>query len=638
MSGVPDRVIRLLLRLTLAEAHHTQRYQCLGCDRILPKLISLPAQYRAAAIRACYPSIASQLSWSINISKDDLEDSAQVLCPVIPQFTDLTSVNFTLKAHVSKKGDPGPAEVKVLDTSRIEQLNKIAASICRLPSLTDLSISIPDVKNDAVIGFILHIPVQLQALHLSLDTVQYTTAQTILFSFGQLRHLRHFSLSTSSECSGTAEGMISAGLACCHGLESLCLAYPCQSPRAAAQMLFVLSSLRLRSLTLRYQFSESSASPDDALARAIGTLWSIQQLSLITNTPVLGFGQHILDHWTSLSFLQRLHVCGALHVSCAQPFGLFLQRCSNLEKLQVSGSPVHCLTTTSPSNQTRPPPPMCLIPAYQYAKNLVQMERLTHLDLSDTPASALFAGNALKEVLAQLKRLYCFKWITMADDLNASDPKAVFCYRACAAEFAAALVKVPSLAELHLSGGLLAVYATEKFDQMPWLRKAALYGRIPWTGEFHLFQHTLGCGFDALAKLKDVRLIGNRCTCEVLAEFAEVLAGMSGLEALVLSYQEMDRYTAGKLSLALWPQQGRGKKRLREGEGQGLKQLQLLGLGGCGLDGPCLQALKPALLGLASQKLRDVMLWGNDPQGATALATCLTQQVAEVVIDCGECM
>lgn len=594
----------------------TQRLSGLTTDTMFPQLARLPRAVQKIALRAYAPSIDSKLAWSICMKYQDLSSACcEFISFALTYLRDLTSVSFCLSMKASHENHPEGQ----LDSKKLHHLHNIVASICKLPCLTSLMIDIRGIASSSIVSLVDALPAArwLDVLQMQCSELQEDAASAMLKSLPQLSPLHCLSLYITSELSQTSAHIISDCIALLTTICSLHLSCPCSTSASAAQALNSIAAVQLRTLTLNYHFSQPVSLPDSSLARAIGRATSLQDLAISTNVPLPGFGQQLLEHCTTLGSLKRLRISGAMQESCAESFGQFLHFCS-LNELKVAGVPTH----RAGVGATAASQGMCGLPVSLYGLQLLRMDQLTSLDLSDTSAAALCAGGVLQTVLPQLSCLFHLKLVNWADDITISD--------SAMRQLAAAIAKVPVLNEVHMSGGLLAVHLTPLFYQMTRLQKAVLFGRIPWAARPLLS----ACSFDSLSKLTDIRLIGNGAPPSVISAFADVLAGMKRLEVLILSYQKFDIASAACLAGAMWPQ-GSGMKRQREQTSQcdGLEELYMLGLGGCGMDASTLDALRPALCGLAGCKLTHALLWGNDTEAAVIVSSALTMVNPGILID-----
>lgn len=595
---------------------HRQKYNEGGVDGAFPRLMLLPRKLQGTAMRACYPSIDSKLTWAICLNVQDVPQFRDMMCSALSSLTSLATVSFCLS--------PGPgstAEQQPMDRELQQQLDEIAHSICKLPRLSSLRITTRGVNDYAVRGFFRSLPgtAALQVLSLQFDSPDDRIAFDLLHTLPHLPHLHSFSLTMHSQLSHTAEMALRLCFPKLHKLRSLHLSHASFAVSTAARILSACVRLRLHTLSLTQQYTPDLTDHDDSLARAIGNITSLYDLSIHTNSPLPSFGQHLLLHCIKLTSLKRLSISGALQATCADSFAEFLQNVE-LNELQVSGTPrqAACAGGTPAVAQR-----MCVLPTNTYALQLARMQHLTSLDLSDTPAAVLCAGGMLEAALPQMLWLWRLKWVCLPAEKNG-------CGWHAAASIAGAIAAVPALQELHMSGADLAHHLTPYFPTMPHLRKVVMCGRIPWDTRAN-WPHL--CDFRTLASLTDVRLIGNGSGPDVVSKFAGVLMGMADLKVLMLSYQRLDYFNAANLAFALWPHKVIGEKRLRDNMRQGLKQLYMLGLGGCGMDAATLGVLSPALHGLASLELKQVMLWGNDTEAAVGLSWSLLQANPDLVID-----
>eukprot|EP00892_Ulva_mutabilis_P009177 jgi/Ulvmu1/6631/UM003_0269.1 len=600
LLSVPDPVCVMLIRTAFADAVHACTFHPARPIGLLPQLADLPKTLCGPAVRACAPSIDSKHIWSISLNNSDLGNCSRLISRALPSLTSLTALSFTLR---KLSGDPEPPAQHAQHTGRI------GAAIPLLPSLSHLFLTAQDLPSSYMCKIIAALPQtkQLAALHLRCACMTAGTAAQLQRNLPKLPQLHTLAVTVDSELSRGPLRLLALCLSAITTLRSLHISHPSTRLHATARLLEHISHLPLHSLTLRCPVTFPGRRCGHMLMQAIGRVTTLTDLSIATSRPISGIGVALLQHSTALLALERLCLCGPLDQTSGQPFyGMLGKLC--LQELQVSGPPLSMTPGTLPY--------ACMLD--MDALNLSHMGSLTSLDLSDISTAALCAMDALASLLQRLHELRCFKWINLRSER---------CVKGAVVDrLALAIAGQPRLEELHMSAGPLAERVVQNVHSTP-LQKAVLYGR---TAQVAPTLDAWARRFRLLRSLVDVRLIGV-CWAEGAAGvIAPVLACMTALRVLVLTYASIDADAAAALRDALWPDAAVGKKRCR---GEGLRRLRMLGLGGCRMDAAALTALAPALLGLAGCRLEQVMLWGNAEDAVMRVVRKLLEVNPDITID-----
>lgn len=625
LLAVPDHVRLMLVKAAVADAVYASTLKAGAPIGLLPRMSCFPRSLLVTAVRACAPSIDSKLIWSICLNISHLPQCHQIVCQALPCLTALTTLSFTLSA--------GQLPVKLL-SKHVKQLRLVASAICSMPRLSQLLLTAHDLSSDSLVAITDALPraTQLEILQFRCALVGNKTAHSLLATLPRLSRLRCFSLTVTTKLSDKARQLLSACISRMTNLSSLHLNHPCPCLNAATQLLTHLPHKHLDTLSLTYHFTDPipSAAVGQSFVHAIARATMLSDLSITTNTPLPGLGSHLrlitqmMQRFDPLSRcgaplqrLKRLSLCGALEATCGHNFSEFLLHLS-LSELQISGAreAPHGVATISTG--------LTSLPTDAYAHRLPRMQDLTMLDLSNSRMDTLCgADNVLASSLEQLHMLRCLKLIW-------ARPQACGGWTSIRLNMLARAISTRTgLEELHMGGGKPAERLMHRVYLMASLQKVVVYGGLTWASR----THPDGSRFSYLRALTDVRLIGTCAGPGMIHAFCPVLATMTSLQVLILSYHSMDAADAAALGTALWPQAAVGAKRDRPGPPDGLRQLVCLGLGGCRMGWPLLQLLLPAVQGLAGSRLEQVMLWGNAEEALLRAVPPLLEAHPDLMVD-----